>query len=255
MGTQRVLFAAVFVLWASSASATMTCTATDTSAMAAGTSTTAVAAMPTAAPTNATLWAAVLNRTDLTTAVTGTAGSVNTTGWANSSPYDNSFGAGVRSWYAYKVGATTGTDTVTVTFAGSISWQIVVGWCADSSGSAQTFDAEASGTSFNTGATNYDSNTAAATGAGGILGFIFTLASQTSGAPVADGANETRISGAAASRTHALFEPYASSGTYGIEATIQNASAGNMMVIAFLNPAAAGCTGGVLLLGAGKCDE
>jgi hypothetical protein len=140
---------------------------------------------------------------------------------------------------------------VTVTFDTVISSRMIVGWCADASGSAQTFDAAATNLSLNAGSTDYDSNTAGATGAGGILGFVLTSVNQTS--PLtADGANETRISGAGTARVQAVFEPYASAGNYGIEATIAVASGGNIMVAAFKNAgAAAAGTPRLTLLGVG----
>lgn len=232
------------------AHAQMTCSATNVSAVAVGSSAAAAATMPTTAPTNATLWAAIYNRSNTTTTVTGTAGDVNTTGWVTSAPFDNTSTAG-RSWYAYKVGATTGADVVTASFSGSISWQIVVGWCAHSSGSAQTFDVAAAGLDVAVATANYDSNTLSAAGAGGLLSFTFTSVNQVG--LTADGAGETRISGVGATRTQVMFEPYGSAGTYGTEATLSNSSVGNIMVAGFLDPAST-CTGGLALLGAGKCD-
>ena len=251
--TRIVSLGLACLLWSTAAQAQMTCLAANTSAVVNSSLVTNPVAMPTAAPANATLWIAIVNRSDETTTISSVAGSVNATGWVVSSPYDNTNASTLRTWYAYKVGATAGTDTVTVTFSGAINSATTAGWCSDASGLAQTFDAAAASVSVNTGGTNYDSNTAAATGAGGILGFVMTLTIQDPALTV-DGAGESLLGSAAPTRVQAVFESYASAGSYGIETTVADASAGNIMVAAFKNAGSSTtCTGGFVLFGVGKC--
>jgi hypothetical protein len=229
--------------------ATMTCSPTNVSAMVPSTaSTTAVVSMPTSAPANATLFLGILNRSDETTTISTVAGDVNTTGWVASagSPADSTAGT-ARTWLYYKVGATTGTDTVTVTFSGAINSQVIAGWCSDDSGNAQTHDATA--TVLDGNGTNYDSNTISAAGAGGIVGFV---GGNQTAAWTADGAGETIISGdSAGQRCEFVFEAYASAGTYGFETTAGASTAANFHVAGFLNPAGGTPPKTLLLMGVG----
>jgi hypothetical protein len=254
-----IILVACVCLCATPAYSQMTCEAANTSAESGSTLITNVEPMPTAAPANATLWVAIYNRSDETTGIAdlgggapSIVGTVNATGWAvlpGLNGYDNTAAANSQGWLGYKVGATAGTDTVTVTFDGAIFTHMMVGWCSDASGAAQTFDAAADA-SFAAGSTNYDSATAAATGAGGIIGIVLTTTQQDPVLTV-DGAGETLLGSAAPTRVQVVFEPYASGGNYGIETTIADASAGVMMVAAFKNGAAAASPRRLTLLGVG----
>lgn len=234
MSARRKLLLALSLVLAGAwpAHATMTCSATNFSAVAINTSSaTPTVAMPTSAPANATLILAILDRTSTTTNVVSVIGSVNATGWAEASE-----GTTRHVWIYYKVGASTGTDTVTVTFDGIISSQLIAGWCSDDSGSAQTFDA-ASTPSDTTTTTTHNSNTVATAGAGGIVGAI---GMNTSATFTAVGSGETEVSGdAGGQRLSLFFEPTAGAGTVGFETTSSVNTSGTFLVASFLNPGGA----------------
>jgi hypothetical protein len=162
--------------------------------------------------------ASTINATDIV-------GSVNAAGWAlKSGPTDHS-GTTMRTWVFTKVSTGAGTETVTITRTGTPNGCHAGAVITTDSG-AITFGAAA--TTRETGpTTDCDTNTLVAANPGGVMGVIFTQGDQSM---VADGAGETDVTDETA-RIHLVWEPYASGGTKGIEATAGGTSANVMHLI------------------------
>jgi hypothetical protein len=178
---------------------------------------------------------------------------VDAAGWQIAQGPVNMQGGGGRGWLVYRENGSAGTESVTVTFTASITSVLAGGWCTGVATSS-SFDASATATNF-TAATNWDSNTAVATTAGAIFGMTYTgTASVTF---TVDGAGEVQLECGGTSRLCLFYEPYATSGNYGFELTAGSNLTGTFLVNAFKEPGGGGstCTGGLLLLGAGKCDH
>lgn len=218
----------------------MSVTANSTLTAAIGSASTTVAKALPSVPAGATLVLGILNRSDESTTITGISDDVNGA-WTLSyvaGPVDST-NSTYRCWLAYRNNVAAGTTTITVTFSGAINSQLAVGYIS-SSGGAMTFDAAATTYHSAAGETNIDSLTAAATGAGAIIGFLATNNAQADPEPTADGAGESRItSGQAGARAFLFFESYASAASYGIETTADSAT-GMFIVGAFLEPGGGG---------------
>jgi len=203
----------------------MTITANTTTAGAIGTASTTVAKSLTSVPAGATVVLGILNRSDETTAISGISDDVDGAWTLNyvAGPV-NSTNSTYRCWLAYRHNVTGGTTNFTVTFGGAINSQLAAGWLDPDTGSI-TFDAAATTYHSAAGETNVDSNTVATAGGGALVGFLTTNNSQSDPEPTADGAGESRItSGQGGARAFLFFEPYASSGTYGLETTVDSAT-------------------------------
>lgn len=154
-------------------------------------------------------------------------------------PNDQS-GSTQRAWYfvltnsAALTGA--GNRTITVNFDATISSQIVAAWFRSTLG-ALTFGAMATLLNQGTNATNYDSNAAAASGAGVAVGFLATISTQAT-VPTCDGAGETNLNAAdGASRSFLFNEDVASAGNYGFELTLVTTTIGMLAVGTLIEPA------------------
>lgn len=208
--------------------------------------TNATAVLPTNAPANATKWAASLNRSNNTNLVTGVASTADATGWTASA--SNPIAVASNNAYVYyKVGATSGADTVTFTWNGSINTQTVVGWCDDdASGSAQTFQEENS-TTITTN-TNWDGTAINVSPAGGIVPLML---SNNTWASVTPQGGETYASGNAAGVRIFAFT-LAGSGSLAAQVDAGTSSTGKIITLALNNPAAATGSKNMLLLGIGE---
>lgn len=187
-------------------------------------------------PAGATIVVAIHDRTDETTTISSISDNVDGAWTLNyvAGPVDTTNGT-ARGWLAYRNNCTGGTTTITVTFSGSINCQAVAAYLSSSLG-AMSFDAAAA--TLDQAGTNWDSNTVAATGAGAIVGALIVNNSQSDPEPTADGTGESRLNnGMSGGRTFLFGETYASSGSYGLEVTADNAG-GVFIVGGFLEPAA-----------------
>lgn len=213
----------------------MTVTAGSSITAGIGSTSTTVSKSITSVPAGATIVLGIQNRSNETSVISGISDDVNGSWTLNyvAGPFDTANGT-LRAWLAYRNNCAAGTTNVTVTFDGAINSQLAANYIVSDQG-AMTYDA-ASTTLDQTTATNIDSNTVAATGAGGIVGYIATGNSQANPEPTADGAGESRItSGQAGGRSFLFFEANASSGSYGIETTCDSTVA-VFMVGAFKEP-------------------
>lgn len=251
------IIASLFVCltWlASSADAAVACASANWAQNQSSASTTIALTFPSATTAGQTKVIGVFNRSNTTNVISSVVGSVDATGWVviQGPTTVEAFTDGVM-WSIYRPNATAGTETVTITFDGAINAGIVGGSCTGMA--AASLDASATPTQFVGNTTNWDSNTVSATQAGGII--AFTATGTNSITFTIDGAGESQLNcGTAGQRICAFFEPYASAGSYGVELTSSSSIQGSILVSAFKEPAAAGgCTGGLLLLGAGKCDD
>jgi hypothetical protein len=189
----------------------------------------------------------ILDRSDQTSTISSISDDVNgswTLNYVDGGPVN--LGAGNRVWLAYRNNCAAGTTTATVTFNAAISSQLAVAYIVSDAG-AMTFDAAATARVSGTGETNVDSNTVATSGAGAIVGFVTMNNAQADPEPTADGAGESRLtSGQAGARAFLFFEAYGSSGTYGLETTVDSATT-TFCVGAFLEPSGAVTNGPALV--------
>jgi hypothetical protein len=244
---------ACLLTWASPSQAAVACSSVDWAFGIGSASTTVVVTFPSANGAGDFKGLAVFNRSDATTTISTVAGSVDASGWTIRQGPTVPQGGGQVMWWVERENASAGTETVTVTFSGAINSQAVGGWCTGVA-TASAFDASAAVTNF-TASTNWDSNTASATAAGGIFGM--TVTGTNSITWTIEGAGESQLNCAGfGQRVCVFFEPYASGGSYGFELTPSSAITGSMFVNAYKEPGGApSCTGGLLLLGAGKCEH
>lgn len=202
----------------------MTVTANSSLTAGIGTASTTVQKALPSVPANATIVLGILNRSDETTAIDSISDDINGTWTLNyvSGPYDST-NTTFRSWLAYRNNCSSGTTTITVTFGAAINSQLAVGYLSSDAG-AMTFDAAATVSETALAQTNADSNNAAASGAGAIIGFASMNNSQADPEPTADGTGESRItSGQSGGRAFLFFETYAAGGNYGVETTTDSA--------------------------------
>jgi hypothetical protein len=215
----------------------MTVTAGSSITAAVGTASTTVSKSITSVPANATIVLAIIDRSDETTTISSISDDVNGA-WTLSyvdGPV-NSTASTYRSWLAYRNGCAAGTTNVTVTFSGAINSQLAANYIVSDQG-AMTFDVAATTMNSGSATTTADSNTAAATGAGAIVGGLLVNNGQTDAEPTAAGAGESRLTTGQAGlgRAFLFFETYATSGNYGITSVCD--SSGVVHIVgAFLEP-------------------
>ena len=250
MMRRSLLALACLLIWASSAQAAWVCSTGSVVNIQAGV-VSATAVLPTDAPANATKWALFINRSNTTNVLTAVASTADATGWVASPNSPQTIGSTINYVY-YKVGAAAGADTVTGTWDGVINTQTVTGWCEDdASGDAQTFQGEATITTI-TSSTAWVSNTLALSASGGIIGL---MASSSTWASVTPNSGETYASGNAAGVRAFAFTKASGVATVGMDVTAGTSSTGAIWILGFHNPGAGTtCTGGLTLLGAGKCE-
>lgn len=210
-----------------------------------GSPTSATAVLPTNAPANATKWAASLNRTNNTALVTAVASTADATGWTASS--SNPIAVTSNNAYVYyKVGATSGADTVTFTWNANINTQTVVGWCDDdASGSAQTFQTENSATITTT--TAWVGTAINVSPAGGIVAVDLSNNTWSGNTP---NAGETYATTNPAGARIFGFT-LAGSGSLGTNVTSGTSASGKIITLAFNNAVAASGARNMTLLGIG----
>lgn len=144
-------------------------------------------------------------------------------------------GTALQRIYVREDCAAAASLTITVTTNVSQNSQMIAARVASDAGGTvyPTFDVAA--TSLQVGSPDtieWDSNTAAATAAGAIVGLIGTNATQT-GNPTMNGAGESNLVATGAGvRSFLFFEAYASSGSYGFDVTLSDAANGGFQVIA-----------------------
>jgi len=190
-------------------------------------------AFPTSVAVGDFLLLGVYDRADETTTISGVAGTINTTGWTLiDGPVDHPDST-QRIWWYYKISEGSGTETVTVTFSGSVNSYLLV---SKITGVDTSDPIDVLGTTLQGfGTTNFDSNSLTAAGAGAILGLVSTQSSMNI---TADGSGETDVSNES-SRIHLVYEPYASGGSKSLEITGEFNSTFTTMIVA-LNEASAG---------------
>jgi hypothetical protein len=199
--------------------------------------------LPSDVPSGATIVLIVVQRAAETAALSSVADPVNGT-WdvatVRQGPVDSA-GATARTWYVALTNSAAltgaGNRTITATIDTSSNMSVAGGWISSDLG-ALTFDAMATVANNASGSTDQDSNTAAATGAGAIIGAMWVNNAQTAN-PTMDGAGESNLityNAGSESRTLMCGETYASAGNYGFETTISVLSAANFHVGAFKEP-------------------
>lgn len=235
MMRRLLLILACLIFWASPSQAAIACTAETNFAFNAGSSTTATLVFPTSTTAGGFKWVAIQNRTDTSTTIGAgdVDGSVDANWTLDQGPI-NGQSTNTRIWTYYFPNATAGTETVTATFSGSISWQIVGGWCTGAATSSPK-DAEATVSNFVT-TDVWTTNTATATTAGAIFGACWTGTNSITWT-INDGSTILE-SGGSGQRTFGFYRVVAA-GANGFNLTPSSAIIGSCVVTAFKEPAAA----------------
>lgn len=171
-------------------------------------------AFPTSVVTGDALVLAIGQVTTESMTITDISGTVNATGWTLLGSMVDHSATNLRTFVYGKISEGAGTETVTITYGGTYNGMLGV-CCISTSAGAITFGQTATVAEY-TSSTNLDSNTIdSGANVGGVLAIAFTGGDQS---VTADGAGETDVSDEFG-RIHFVWEPYASAGVKGIEAT------------------------------------
>lgn len=213
--------------------------------------------LPSDAPAGATIFVGIYNRTDNTTTLSSVSDPVNGS-WTLTGRVSGPTAVSTsRSWFVVRENTAAlsgaGNRVITVTLSAGVSTQLVAGWIdLDGSTSALTFDNFATVATSGSALTDIDSNTAADTDAGAIVGFCTSNAAQSSWSEDSGGSVLSTVSGV---RVALFYKAYsAGGGPYGFTTTPQNAAAFMFHVAANSEPSAGGAAGPLIggkLVGSG----
>lgn len=245
---RRVLIAFVLTLfWASSALAQLSMS-TSTAATGTGSSSATVAcALPGTTPDGALLVIGALLTANETATISSVSDSVNgSSGWTLVSGPADDAGGTMRSWFYYRENSAEGSITITLEKSGSETWWAVCGYATGAATSGALGVKDETPPNVSSAGVQHDSDALVASRAGAVIGFLATNVNHTVDAL---GTNEVNLN-TGSFRGNLIYEPFASGGTYNLEATVNTAARSSFHSAVFLSPAAAsGASGGLLLRG------
>lgn len=190
--------------------------------------------MPSAVPAHATLlcWIGISEAQTISSVTDTVNGS-----WSQFTGPDNvGAAADLRAYFYYFLDAAAGTPVVTATASGSTPILFGIGWFADSSGNACTFDAFGTARIATGNETSVTSNDFTASGAGALFCALFSNNTQNSPEPSVS-SPDVVCSPVGTGRRHMVYEPYSTGGTYSVGPITIDSATTILQLAGFREPA------------------